>query len=265
MTPQSGTFKRDFRPRAIVLLAGSIFAFALLIQYIPSRGVEVGSEPPPESASPFGSLNLTTTARDAKPRPESSVTESGAPLSPRLRQALAGAESAIKHGRHDEAIRTLNRVRDEALGSSAAFHLIGKALIGKGDFATARDFLSKAIDLDPTRAEAYFDHARASEGLNDLPSALGGMRSYLHVETNSDPYRLRIAQARSAIWEWEAQLGRGPWGPTRGIPPGFTADMLKRDGKGVGVMMQKPETLKPDGSMEYEIRAGELQTHLFKP
>lgn len=257
---------RDYRSQAIILLAGSILAIGLLIQFIPSRGVVARPATEAARSSPFASLNFGTSSGDTSTQREVPLAENaGNPPSTRLDRALADAETAIEQGRHDEAIRTLNRVRGEAMQSATAFHLIGKALIGKGDFETARDFLSKAIDLDPTRAMAYFDHARASEGLNDLESALGGMRSYLHMETNNDPYRLPIAQARSAIWEWEAKLERGPWGPTRGIPPGFTADMLKRDGKGVGVVMQKPETLKPDGSMEYEIRAGELQTHLFKP
>ena len=252
-------YRRDYRLRAIALLAVAVFAFGMLVQLAPSRGIEA------EPDAPFANLKLTAIKRDTGPTPETAHTPPAPPPTSRLDRALADAAKAIEQGHHDEAIRTLDRVRPEALGSAAAFHLIGKALIGKGDFEVARDFLSRAIDLDPTRAEAYFDHARASEGLDDLQSALGGMRSYLHVETNNDPYRLRIAQARSAIWEWEAQLGRGPWGPTRGIPPGFTAEMIKRDGKGVGVVMQKPDTLQPDGSMEYEIRAGELQTHLFKP
>lgn len=252
------TSRRDHRPLAIVLVAGSVLLLALAIKFLPSRGVVATTAAPRAESSPFSGLEPTAATHPFEERVEAASPP------PQLARALAAAEGAISQGRNDDAIAALNRVRGDALDSPAAYHLIGKALIGKGDFATARDFLAKAIDLDPGRAEAYFDHARASEGLDDLESALGGMRSYLHVETNNDPYRLRIAQARSAIWEWEAKLGRGPWGPTRGIPPGFTEEILRRDGKGVGVMMQKPDTLKDDGSMDYEIRAGELQTHLFK-
>ena len=137
-------------------------------------------------------------------------------------------------------------------------------LIGRGEHAVAHDFLNRAINLDPALAEVYFDHARASEGLGDRVSALGGMRTFLHLVKDSDPFRLPVAQARSAIWEWEAQLGRGVYGPTKGVPPGFTAEQIKRDGKGVGTMMQKPETLRPDGTMDYEIKAGERHPNLWK-
>jgi hypothetical protein len=132
--------------------------------------------------------------------------------------------------------------------------LLGEALEGRRDYAVARDFYVAAIDRDHYLSDAYWGVATSSEQLGELDSAIGAMRSYLHTERDPDPQRLRINQARSAIWEWESKLGRGPWGPTRGIPPGFSADEVKRDGRGVGVKMQLPETLQADGTWKNEIK-----------
>jgi hypothetical protein len=45
----------------------------------------------------------------------------------------------------------------------------------------------------------------ADEQRKDYESALGGMRSFLHLARADDPHRVR---ARSALWEWEEKLGR---------------------------------------------------------
>jgi tetratricopeptide (TPR) repeat protein len=135
--------------------------------------------------------------------------------------------------------------------------VLGRALEGKGDYATARDFYNAAIDRDPALSDAYWGFATTSEKLNDLPSALGAMRSYLHTEPDADPYRRRIAQARSAIWEWESKLGRGAWGKTKGLPPGFTEAELRRDGRGVGVKIPIEGTENAAGVSRYEIKSAD--------
>ena len=255
--------RKDLRSPAMASLLVAILLLGALVQWLPGRGIEASTRVPPEPPKP----SLSTLREDAAANPSarSEAAQEPAPASVGdLRRALTQARAQVEAGKFDDAIRTLNQVRPLAGNSAQTYHQLGRALIGRGEHAVARDFLAKAIDLDPTLAEAYFDHARASEGLGDRVSALGGMRSFLHIVKNPDPFRLQVAQARSAIWEWEAQLGRGPYGPTKGIPPGFTAEQIKRDGKGVGTMMQKPETLRPDGTMDYEIRAGERHLNLWK-
>lgn len=255
--------RKDFRLWALTGLLMAILLIGVLVQWLPGRGIEVSTRVPAQPVK----LNLSALREDVK-MSQSARSEAIPMLPPvqadELRQALMRASAQIEARKFDEAIRTLNQARPLAGDSAKAYHLLGRALLGRNDYTSARDFIERAIDLDPTLAEAYFDHARASEGLGDIPSALGGMRSFLHLVENADPYRLPVAQARSAIWEWESQLGRGPWGPTKGIPPGFTAEQIKRDGKGVGTMMQKPETLRPDGTMDYEIKAGKRYPELWK-
>jgi hypothetical protein len=48
----------------------------------------------------------------------------------------------------------------------------------------------------------------------DYESALGGMRSYLHLTPADDPHRVK---ARAALWEWEEKLGRRA-GAAPGVP-----------------------------------------------
>lgn len=258
--------RRDYRPIALFGVCALIGGLGFLVQIAPGKGVEARTETHQGGKSSFEGLRAATGDADQRNRSKDEVVppaDSQAPDTD-LARALEKADKLIDAKKYDQAIRTMNNLHPLPKASPHAYDVIGRALLGKGDFQTARDFFSKAIDLDPTFAEAYFDHATASEGLGELDTALGGMRSYLHLEPNNDPHRLKIAQARSAIWEWEAKLGRGPWGPTKGIPPGFTTEMLKRDGNGVGTLMPKPETLRPDGTMDFEIKSGERQLHLWK-
>ena len=245
-------------------MAGLLFVILLIgavLQRLPGRGIEVSTQVDTEPSKPVLSALRENAAAVSAARED--IAPESAPGDD-LGRALKQARAQIEAGKFDDAIRTLNPMRPQAGNSAPTYHQLGRALIGRGDYAVARDFLAKAIDLDPTLAEAYFDHARASEGMGDKVSALGGMRTFLHLVKDADPFRLPVAQARSAIWEWEAQLGRGVYGPTKGIPPGFTAEQIKRDGKGVGTMMQKSETLRPDGTMDFEIKAGERQPNLWK-
>ena len=253
--------RKDIRLWALAGLIVAILLIGALVQWLPGRGVEASTRVAPESPKP----SLTTLREEAAVNPSAS-NEAAQEVTPtgELGRALKQARAQVDAEKFDDAIRTLNQVRPLAGNSAATYHQLGRALIGRSEYAVARDFLNRAINLDPALAEVYFDHARASEGLGDRVSALGGMRTFLHLVKDSDPFRLPVAQARSAIWEWEAQLGRGVYGPTKGVPPGFTAEQIKRDGKGVGTMMQKPETLRPDGTMDYEIKAGERHPNLWK-
>lgn len=261
MTRQRRSGRRDYRPLAFAAVVVVIAGLGYLVQWMPSRGVLATA--PPVVKERAGFTGLAASGADA---PRSGIEQDSTPGADpgELKQALRQADALIAAEKYDDAIRTLNRVRPLAGSSAPAYHLLGRALLGRGEHAVARDFLNRAIDLDPTLAEVYFDHARASDGLGDKVSALGGMRTFLHLVKDSDPFRLPVAQARSAIWEWEAQLGRGVYGPTKGIPPGFTAEQIKRDGKGVATMMQKPETLRPDGTMDFEIKSGERFPELWK-
>lgn len=262
--------RRDYRKMAVISLLALLVTLGYLVKLIPGRGIEANTQPA-GAAAPATAERATladlpqqeTPVRQAREKEAAndSNTDTG---KAELDRALKRAAALVEAKKYDDAIRALNQVRPLAGDSAQAYLLLGLALQGKGEPAAARDFISKAIDLDPGNAQAYFQHATASESLGDLESALGGMRTFLHLVKNRDPYRLQVAQARSAIWEWESTLGRGPWGPTKGIPPGFTADEIKRDGRGVGVKMAIPGSERPDGTMDYEIKSGDRFPKLWK-
>ena len=175
----------------------------------------------------------------------------------KARDTLKSAARLIKQRQPDAAIATLNDARELVKPYAESYLLIGRALEAKRDFDTARDFYNAALNRNPYLADAHWGFATSSEALSDIESALAGMRSYLHTEPDAAPDRLRINQARAAIWEWETQLGRGAWGPTKGIPPGFSAAELKRDGRGVGVKMPLDHTKDEKGLTRYEIKSAD--------
>lgn len=107
--------------------------------------------------------------------------------------------------RYDYAITALDAVLELAPDMPEAYVNMGFAFIGLEEFGPARGAFEKAIDLKVDQVNAYYGMAIAFEGLGELEAALGAMRSYIHLSPPDDPF---LASARSALWEWEAQLGR---------------------------------------------------------
>lgn len=272
ITPAAGRKRRDYRPLGVTLAIASVLAIGILVEFMPGRGVEVTATTKANSASTQdGFARLQEGSAELKPEdvpvaenPQANVGTTAEQVSKEINALLRAAEKSIREKRYDEAIATLNRAGPMNPEHAPSYLTMGHALAGKGNYAQARRYYEAAINFDPLYADAYFAHAAASEQLGDLETALGGMRSFLHTVKNPDPYRLQVAQARSAIWEWEAQLGRGPWGPTGGMPPGFTAAELRRDGKGMGTKMPIPGTTDANGVSQYEIKTSD-KFNLFKP
>lgn len=263
----TGKRRRDYRVPTLLLALVMVGALGYGFSLLPSRGVEATSvASSPVSAAP-GFTGLSESASVRQDVSASAALELAIdpkdPDGPQARKLLMEAGEQIKLRRYEETIQGLHQAQPLLQKYPEAYVLLGRALEGRKDYAAARDFYQAAINRNPYLADAYWGFGTASEALGDLPSALGAMRSYLHTEPNKDPNRLRIAQARSAIWEWESKIGRGPWGPTKGVPPGFTADELKRDGKGVGTKMPIPGSEGPDGRMRSEIKSGK-KIEIFK-
>lgn len=256
---------RDYRRFAILAVPLAIAVIAAVVTILPGRGVEQGKDVEARALFPQLAPHAATPFREDAVAETESTLLAVDPGQDRIghvdevrrityESLLSIARELLLQGQTDGAADTLRQAMFIDAGHPAAFHAMGDVMMKRNRFSEAREYFESAIDRDPLRADAYFDHATASEAMGDLESALGGMRSFLHVAQDKDPFRLKIAQARSALWEWEAKLGRGPWGPTQGIPPGFTEAELKRDGKGVGVKMPIAGTEGPDGLMQYEIK-----------
>ncbi|TNF89710.1 MAG: tetratricopeptide repeat protein [Gammaproteobacteria bacterium] len=82
---------------------------------------------------------------------------------------------------------------------------MGFTLFELGHQQQARDFFIAALEQNAFQANAYYGLAIVSENLGDLEGALGAMRSFIHL-ANPERDGQFIRRARSALWEWEAQL-----------------------------------------------------------
>lgn len=257
--PANTPRRRDNRWRGIALTLVAVAALGYGFKLMPGHGVVAdftGASPTPSSLDSLaGSIAERQDADIPVPVEEQVLPD--APNAEEARRRLKEASEMIRAKRYDDAIRHLDSAREKIKDVPQSYLVLGRALEGKGDFTTARDFYNAAINRDPTLPDAYWGFATTSEKLNDLPSALGAMRSYLHTEPDADPYRRRIAQARSAIWEWESKLGRGAWGKTKGLPPGFTEAELRRDGRGVGIKIPIEGTENAAGVSRYEIKSAD--------
>lgn len=255
---------RDYRLPALALVAVTVVTLGYLVDRLPGRGTEATLAP---VAIKHGEIKPDRTPFAGIPDSPDKVVAEAVPMSPEeaRRQALRLEATELLAARDFQgAMAPLKTLIGLAPQDAKAHLLMGLALEGQEQFALARQYYEAAIDRDLMMADAYFGYATSSESMGDLESALGGMRSFLHVQKDNDPYRLRVAQARSAIWEWESKLGRGPWGPTKGIPPGFTAEELRRDDRGVGIKIPLPDTRQPNGMMKYEIKHQD-KFQMFKP
>jgi len=121
----------------------------------------------------------------------------------RFQQSLA----MLHAKQYDFAIKALHRVIELAPKMPEAYVNMGYALIGKQDFKAAADFFSAAIELKPYQANAYWGLAVSSAEQGELEVALGAMRTFIHLSPPNDPF---LRKARSALWEWESSLKRGP-------------------------------------------------------
>lgn len=240
--------RRDLRLLAVIIVAAGIAVLGYMVTLLPAQQLPSATANSSESRRSAAFDGLVDEPGAAAAAIEGALPDAGA------QRHFAEARRQLSEGNYDQAIEGLTRVRAEVQHLPESYLLVGLALLGKQDYETASDFFAAVIERDPTIAESYFGFAVAAEGLGDLDQALGGMRTFLHLQTESDPYRLRVAQARSAIWEWEAKLGRGEWGPTAGIPPGFTAEELQRDERGAGTKVPIPGIESAEGFSRYTIK-----------
>lgn len=124
-------------------------------------------------------------------------------LEERFQQAVA----MLHAKKYDYAVTALHRVIELAPRMPEAYVNMGYALIGMQNFPAARDFFNTAIEIESYQANAYWGLAVSLEQMGDLEGALGAMRTFIHLSPPNDPY---LRKARSALWEWESTLKRGP-------------------------------------------------------
>ena len=272
--PPPAPSRNPRRDRRLWTIAAGIVAIAAIgygVSLLPDRGVDTraiaaaalfpSADDGDRKAMPAAENEIT-----AEPFADPASDPAGHVRQARQAEIRARFEQArlmLHAKRHDDAITALHRIMELDSTIPEVYANMGFALIGKEQYKAAFDFFMGAIELNPTQANAYYGIGIVQEALGNLEGALGAMRAFLHLTDNPDPAQIHVARARSAIWEWEAKLGRGPWGPTRGVPPGFSADELARDGRGVGIKMQTGD-ISSGAPQPFEIKTGD-RFEMFKP
>lgn len=194
---------------SVVMFITGIIAFTTYTtEYVPAPAARTATVHQSPAKGP--TLTFDNAAQHARKQKSSELEQ-------RFQQAVA----MLHAKRYEFALPPLHRVIELAPEMPEAYVNMGFALIGLERYETARDFFQTAIDLRPYQGNAYWGLAVALENIGDISGALGAMRTYIHLAEPNDPY---VRRARSALWEWEYKLERGPL-------PEAEAKWLKRRGK----------------------------------
>ena len=176
----------DRRPLALGITLGLVLVTGTLVTLLPGAGIGTGSRvqaPPADPRSDPGGHASEKRREEIKVRFEQAVV-------------------MLHAKQYEHAAAALHRVLELDPTIPEAHVNMGFAMIGLHRFQVARDFFEGAIELRPMQANAYYGLAEALEGTGDLESAMGAMRTYVHLSSPDDPF---LPKARAAIWEWETQ------------------------------------------------------------
>jgi len=168
----------------------------------------VGLSRSPELASLESKTRITKIDPNANPS-----AHAAAARKKEIARRFQEAVMMLHAKQYDYAIAALHRVIELAPRMPEAYVNMGFALLDLKKYKAAADFFNAAIEIRPYQGNAYWGLAVSLEGMNDLQGALGAMRTYIHL-TSSDPNSQDyVRRARSAVWEWEYSLKRGPLPP----------------------------------------------------
>ena len=123
-----------------------------------------------------------------------------------LRGQFERAVLLLQRNQFQQAAIEFNSIIDEHPDMPDAYVNQGFALLGLEHADTAAEYFYRAIELRPFQANAYYGLALVAEKKNDLESASGAMKSFIHLASEDDPY---LPKARAALWEWETAIKPG--------------------------------------------------------
>ncbi len=179
--------KRDARWRMLLGVALAAVVGGLLVYLLPERARELTLPVDPGVA----------------PHPTAAPPAYAGELHERFQQAAV----MLHAGQHEYALAALERVLDLAPDLPEAHVNTGFALLGLERPQLAERHFETAIALRPEQVNAYYGLALAREAAGDLDTALGAMRTFVHL---SPPDAEHLRRARAAIWEWEARRNAAP-------------------------------------------------------
>jgi len=135
--------------------------------------------------------------------PQTEEEKRMAEITTRFEQAIV----MLHAKQYEHAATALHRVMILAPRMPEVYVNMGYAKLGQELPNEALVFFETATQIKPGQANAYWGMAVALESSGDLAGALGAMRTFLHLSSGDDNFARR---ARSALWEWEEALARGP-------------------------------------------------------
>ena len=147
-------------------------------------------------------LNAWMTSSTAQPLPTSAIEKN---IDNDLEQLFAAAVRHMQKRQYQPALNLWHRALLIEPDIPEIKVNMGFSLYELGEYATARNFFIDAMEQNSYQANAYYGLAITSEKMGDLKGALGAMRSYIHLAADEQDEKF-VRMARSALWEWEAQL-----------------------------------------------------------
>ena len=174
----------------------AVMAVAIVMLF---RNTEVDYSPRSISVRMPVVVDISTNIKKAEPVQDERLAE----ITLRFQQAVV----MLHAQQYEHAATALHRVLALSPRLTDAYVNMGYAMLGLERFREAESFFRTATDLEPYQGNAYWGLAIALESQNDLQGALGAMRIFLHLNPADSPF---VRRARSALWEWDNQLARGP-------------------------------------------------------
>jgi len=139
--------------------------------------------------------------------PSGKKVELGAKELAEVRRRFEQAVVLIHGKQYEYAIKALLHILTITTELPQVYVNLGFSYIGLYDYDSAKSAFERALELRADQANAYYGMAIVLEEKKQLEPALGAMRTFIHLANPEDKY---VVKARSAIWEWEALLGRIP-------------------------------------------------------
>lgn len=121
-----------------------------------------------------------------------------------FREYFASGVEYLRQGRAHEALVSFNTASHLRPHVPEVFVNIGFSHVALGNHRSAAEAFEKALEVNPSQANAYYGLAVALEGMERMEEALGAMRTFEHLLPKDEQKFRRLAGG--AIWEWEEAL-----------------------------------------------------------
>jgi len=113
---------------------------------------------------------------------------------------------ADRLGRHDEAVRLINRAITINPNVGFYYNNLGEAYRAMGEFASAISCYTRAIRLDPRCAQAYYNLGNALLARNSLPEAIAAYREAVRIQPDFAGAYNNLGAALKENWQLEEAI-----------------------------------------------------------